>query len=128
MGAVLLVYGAWSLIKLLAAVESLLRSCIEKSLFPFDIPLVDCLRLQTALNNRSACVIVGYVIFLCCKTTVSDTRLELVFLTLHMWERYCSGDVYKYQTQTSWLSHDVRALEFSWVSTAHPIGPRGILL
>ena len=33
-----------------------------------------------------------------------------------------------YQPYTAWLSNDARALEFSWMSMAHPIDPRGILL
>ena len=72
-------------INLLAAVASLSSSHIDVSTFPFDIPLADCLRLRMDLTNLSACVIVGFMIFLCWKTTVSDTLLVLVFLTLKTW-------------------------------------------
>ena len=72
MGDVLLAAGAWRLIKLSDAAASCSRYLIDIYPFPFDIPLADCLRLRMALTNRSECVIVGFVIFLCLKTTVSN--------------------------------------------------------
>ena len=74
--------GLWSLIKLLAAVVSRLSSLIDVSPFPFDTPLDDCSRFWMALMTRLACVMVGFVMFLCWKITVSDTHSALVFLAL----------------------------------------------
>ena len=40
-----------------------------------------------ALNTLLACMIVGFVMCLCWNSTVSETRLALVFLTRkHRWE------------------------------------------
>ena len=97
LGDVLLADSVLRLIKLLAALVRLLRSCIDLYPFPLDISLDDYLRLWMALKNQSACIMIGFVVFLCWKTTVSDTCLALVFLTLHTWVRWCSSDMYKYQ-------------------------------
>ena len=84
-GDVLLASGAWRMNKLLADAASCSRSLIDVSPFPFYIPLADFLRLQIALTTQSICVIVGFVIFLCWKTTLSNTCSALVFLTLYTW-------------------------------------------
>ena len=70
-GTFLLEAGAWGLIKLLVSVVLLLRSHIDVYPFPLEIPLADYLRFHVALTTRLVCVTVGFVIFLCWKTTVS---------------------------------------------------------
>ena len=84
-GAVLLESSSCCLIKLLASVESCSGSRIDIYPSPLDIHLADFLRLRMDLTTRLTCVIVGFVIFLCWKTTVSDTRLVLVLLNLYTW-------------------------------------------
>ena len=61
-------------------VASILRLCMAVYNFPLAIPVIVRWRFYIVWKTRSACVMVGFVIFLCCKTIVSDNRSEFVFL------------------------------------------------
>ena len=73
-GAFVWAFGAWRLIRLLSAVASHSRSLIDVSPFTFDITLADCSIFRISLTTGLACMMVRFVMFLCWKTTVSDTR------------------------------------------------------
>ena len=81
MGDFVWAFGAWRLIRVLAAVASRLRSLIDVSPFPFDRPFVECYRFLIDLVMLSACVMVGFGMCLCWKTTVPDTLSALILLT-----------------------------------------------
>ena len=72
-GGVVWAAGAWRLIRMFDAVASRSRYLIDVSPFPFDIFLADFSRFRMDFTDRSACVVVGFVMCLCWNNTVSDT-------------------------------------------------------
>ena len=64
-------FDACHLIRLLADMASCLRSLINVPPFPLYRPFVDCYRFLMALIMLSSCVVVGFVMCLCCNMTVS---------------------------------------------------------
>ena len=63
--------------------------------------------------NLSTCVMVGRVIFLWLKCTVSVNRSLLAVFMFHLCVRECSGNVAKYQPSTEWYAHVPRLSVFN---------------
>ena len=92
------------------------------------MPRMVWMQEEMAFMTLSAGVTEGLVIRLCWNSTVSLKRSLLVCLMWHLWVRWCSGEVWRYQPSTEWNAQVPRESDFSWTWTLQPIGAKGILL